>query len=82
MKRKNFSAFVGIKRIFRKIGAHNVLAKSLRPTCFARVVVKFLPRIKGGKVNFLHENRLEKGYTLNIFVLDEIQNLLYIQARL
>jgi hypothetical protein len=41
-------------------------------------------------VNFLHKNRFEKGlvswayfgYTLNIFVFDEIQNVLYIQARL
>ena len=61
MKRKNFSAFVGIKHIVRKIGAHNVLAESLRPSCFARVVVKFLPRIKGRNVNFLNENRFEKG---------------------
>ena len=42
MKRKTFSAFVGIKHIVGKIGAHNVLAKPLRPSCFARVVVKFL----------------------------------------
>jgi hypothetical protein len=61
MKRKTFSAFVGIKHIVRKIGAHNVLAKSLRPSGFAHVVVIFLPRIIGRKVNFLHENRLEKG---------------------
>jgi hypothetical protein len=60
MKRKTFSVFVGIKHIVRKIGARNVLGKSFRPSCFARVVVKFLPRIKGRKVNFLHENRLEK----------------------
>jgi hypothetical protein len=60
MKRKTFSAFVSIKHIVRKIGAHNVLAKSLRPSCFARIVAKFLPRIKGRKVNFGHENRLEK----------------------
>jgi hypothetical protein len=58
MKRKTFSAFVDIKHIVRKIGAHNVLAKSLRPSCFARVVVKFLPRIKGGKMNFLEEKGL------------------------
>ena len=49
MKRKNFSAFEAIKHIVRKIGAHNVLAKSLRPSCFARVVFKFLPRIKRPK---------------------------------
>jgi hypothetical protein len=61
MKRKNFSAFVGIKHIVRKIGAHNALAESLRTSCFARVGVKFLPRIKGQNVNFLHENRFEKG---------------------
>ena len=61
MKRKTFSAFVGIKHIVRKIGAHNVLAKSLTPSCFARVVVEFLPIIKGRKVNFLQENRLENG---------------------
>jgi hypothetical protein len=61
MKRKNFSAFAGIEHIVRKIGAHNVLAESLIPSCFARVVVKFLPRINGRNVNFLHENRYEKG---------------------
>jgi hypothetical protein len=61
LKRKTFSEFVGIKRIVRKMGDHNDLAKSLGPSFFARVVFKSLPRIKGRQVNFLHENRLKKG---------------------
>jgi hypothetical protein len=45
--------FVGIKYIVRKIGAHNVLAKtkSLKPSCFASEL----------RMNFLHESRLENG---------------------
>jgi hypothetical protein len=46
IEKKILSAFVGIKHIVRKIGVRNVSAKPLRPSFFARVVLKFLPRIK------------------------------------
>ena len=54
-----------IKHIVSKIGAHGVWVKSLTLGSFAYFVVKFSPRIKGRKVNFLHQNCLEKGLVLN-----------------
>ena len=60
-----YLAFNDIKHNVSKIGAHDVWVKSLTLGSFAYVVGKFLPRIKGRKVNFLNYNCLEKGLVLN-----------------
>ena len=56
--------FDDIKPIVTKIGAHGVWVKSLTLDSFAYVGIKFSPTIIGQKVNFLHQNCLEKGLVL------------------